>query len=156
MEHEIGIWLNDLFDTEVFADCFLVEVDWNVKQKKLVVFVDCDQGLTLRRCQIISKFIAEKLDATDLIGTSYRLDVSSPGLEKPLLLKRQYHKNVGRDVRIEMKDQTTKAGKMIQVDDKNVILEITASGKKKKKSITVVPILWEEIDKTFVEIRFKK
>ncbi len=73
----------------------------NERGGKLVqAFVDTDKGITIEVCAEISRELARRLDQTHLIQTSYRLEVSSPGIDKPIRLLRQYQKNVGRRFKV--------------------------------------------------------
>ncbi len=66
------------------------------------VFVDTDTGITIDRCAEIGRDLARQLEVERVLDSPYRLEVSSPGLEKPLRLLRQYRKNVGRRFRIRV------------------------------------------------------
>jgi ribosome maturation factor RimP len=70
------------------------------------VFLDTDQGITVDECAAISRDFGRILDAEGLFDSPYRLEVSSPGIERPLRHLRQYHKNVGRRFNVTFrKDQ---------------------------------------------------
>jgi ribosome maturation factor RimP len=88
---------------------FLVDVAVrNERGGKLVqAFVDTDSGVTIEECAEISRELAQVLNRENLIQSSYRLEVSSPGIDKPLKMLRQYRKNVGR--RFKVVHQTTEA-----------------------------------------------
>lgn len=64
------------------------------------VFVETDEGITIAQCGEISRELGARLDALNLLNEPYELEVSSPGVEKPLKLLRQYKKNVGRKFKI--------------------------------------------------------
>src|SRR5690625_6104146 len=66
-----------------------------------------DSGMTLAKCQAFSRHIESYLDETLVLGEKYELDVSSPGLDRPLKLVRQYHNNIGRDLKVWLEDGTT-------------------------------------------------
>ena len=68
--------------------------------KLLQVFLDTDIGVTIDQCAEISRSLASEIDRENFIETSYRLEVSSPGIDKPLTLLRQYRKNVGRRFKV--------------------------------------------------------
>jgi len=73
----------------------------NERGGKLVqVLLDTDIGVTIDQCAEISRELAREIDRGNLIETSYRLEVSSPGIDKPLKLLRQYHKNIGRRFKV--------------------------------------------------------
>jgi ribosome maturation factor RimP len=77
---------------------FLVDVTIrNERGGKLVqVFLDTDVGVTIEQCAEISRNLASQLESGRVFETSYRLEVSSPGIDKPLKFLRQYQKNIGR------------------------------------------------------------
>ncbi len=68
--------------------------------KLIQAFVDTDKGVTIADCAEISRELARALDRSSLIRTSYRLEVSSPGIDKPIRMLRQYQKNVGRKFKV--------------------------------------------------------
>ena len=71
----------------------------------LKVFLDKDGGVTLDDCARVSAEFGQLLDVEDIIPTSYRLEVSSPGLDRPLKKEEDFIKYSGRKVRIKTKDQ---------------------------------------------------
>jgi len=81
---------------------FLVDV--NIRGEKgssvIEIYVDTDNGITADECAQVSRAIALELDQRSLIAGRYRLEVSSPGLDRPMKSVRQYRKNVGRRVSI--------------------------------------------------------
>ncbi|MBP6672851.1 MAG: ribosome maturation factor RimP [Bacteroidetes bacterium] len=99
--------------------------------KVIEVYVDSDNGITLDECSQISRVLSEKLDEADLITGRYRLDVSSPGLDRPLKLLRQYAKNIGRTCKIKYTGEEKKKfvieGKLDSVSEQTII--ITKAGK---------------------------
>ena len=81
---------------------FLVDV--NIRGEKgssvIEIFVDTDKGITADECAQVSRSIASELDRRNMIAGRYRLEVSSPGLDRPMKSVRQLRKNVGRQVSI--------------------------------------------------------
>ena len=75
---------------------------------------------------------------------NFSLEVSSPGLDEPLKLFRQYKKNVGRYVDITIKDSTKKEGKLIEATEDGIVVE-TETGKGKKKETKQESILFDQI-----------
>ena len=90
---------------------FLIDVIVrNERGGKLVqVFVDTDIGVRIEQCSEISRELATEIERVKVIETSYRLEVSSPGIDKPLKLLRQYHKNVGRRFKVTFEKAGTRA-----------------------------------------------
>lgn len=66
------------------------------------IFADTDSGITIDQCAELSRSISAVLDREDIIAGGYRLEVSSPGLDHPLKLLRQFKKNRGRELKVTM------------------------------------------------------
>jgi ribosome maturation factor RimP len=81
------------------------------------------------------------------------LEVSSPGVEEPLKLHRQYKKNIGRTVEVTMNDGTKKEGKLTTVNDDEIIIE-EKTGQGKKTVIKTTNILFNQIKYTKVLVTF--
>jgi ribosome maturation factor RimP len=88
------------FLDEIGAFIIDIQIVPGDKRKVLQIFVDTDTGITIDQCTQISRQIGAALELQDSIQDSYVLQVSSPGLKKPLLLLRQYRKNIGRRFRV--------------------------------------------------------
>jgi len=86
-------------------ELFLVSVKM-MPNRQLVILVDGDQGIGIADCAAISRFVGFKLEEEETIPEAYNLEVSSPGIDSPLALPRQYTKNIGRDLSIKMLDGT--------------------------------------------------
>lgn len=84
---------------------FLVDVE--LKHKKIPevwVLVDAEEGgVNVDACSAVSREVANLLEEQNVFGGAYRLNVSSPGLSRPLSDKRQYRKNIGRTAKIKYK-----------------------------------------------------
>lgn len=139
---------------EVFADCFTVEIELKPGQK-LFVFADSDSGMTFEKCQKISRFLESHLDTNGWLGDKYVLEVSSPGIGRPLKFLRQYHKNLGRAIEVSLSDKTQQVGVLKSVDDQQIVLAQTViekEGKKKKEVPVETPIPFDRIEKAVVKI----
>lgn len=157
MEERIEALLIEKFQDVGFQDLFIVEITFNPTNKKLDVFLDSDSSLTVGQCARINRHLQNHIDENNWLGEKYTLDVSSPGLTKPLKLKRQYIKNIGRSVKVAYKQHGSDEGKLIRVDENGIVLEqevIVREGKKKRKQIVETPIAWDAIQKTKVQIKF--
>jgi len=71
----------------------------------LRVFIDKDKGITLDDCERFSKSLAVVLDVENPISGSYTLEVSSPGLDRPLRNLQDYEKNMGKLARVITKEK---------------------------------------------------
>ncbi len=70
-------------------------------QRVIKAFVDTDEGITIAQCAEINREFAAVLDAQNLINEPYELEISSPGIDRPLKLLRQYKKNLGRKFTVQ-------------------------------------------------------
>lgn len=68
----------------------------------LRVFIDKEGGVTLDDCQMMSEQISNALDKKDPIKSAYYLEVSSPGLDRPLKTERDLERNLGKDIEISL------------------------------------------------------
>ena len=155
IEEKITELLEQKFQEEEFADCFLVELKLN--QQKLGVFIDADSGITFQKCQQLSRYLESYIDTENWLGEKYILEVSSPGVGRPLQLKRQYAKNVGRKVEVSLTDGSKQEGQLIAVKETGVTIEFKQrikEGKKKKTETVQKEIPFTEIQKTIVKITF--
>ncbi|MFM9984822.1 MAG: ribosome assembly cofactor RimP [Flavobacteriales bacterium] len=138
------------------SDMFIVEVD--VRPGNLVdVTMDADSGITIEACTEIHRHILKNIDR-ELID--YGLDVSSPDLSKPLKVKRQYVKNIGRSLNVKTLDNAKTEGLLTNVSDHGVALltknKEEVEGKKGKKWVErSIEIPFEQIKEAKVVISFK-
>jgi ribosome maturation factor RimP len=117
--------------------------------KVIEVYVDSDSGITLEECSVVSRRLSEKLDEMDLITGRYRLEVSSPGLDRSLKLLRQYHKNIGHNCKIKYKEQGTKLtqeGILDLVSEKSITV---------KKNGKLKEILFSDVNETYIIPKIK-
>jgi len=143
---------------EDFADCFLVEIKLQANNV-LKVFIDSDSGLVVDQCRRISRYLESYLDEEQWLGEKYTLEVSSPGIDRPLRLKRQYHKNIGRTLLVETKEGLKREGVLVEVVEDGFFIEekiVTKIGKKRKREIVKSLIPFEIAEKVKVKISFKK
>jgi len=156
IEEKIHELLAAKFQEETFQDCFLVEFNLH-NGNKLEVFIDSDSGLTLDKCQRISRYLEAHIDEEGWLGEKYVLEVSSPGLGRPLKLKRQYLKNIGRKVEVTLTNAEVKTGVLKAADESAITLEeivVITVGKKKKKETVQTEIPFDNIKKTMIIISF--
>lgn len=120
----------------------LVEVQFRREGHGWVVrlFIDREQGVSLDDCAAVSRAMSTWLDVEDLIEHAFHLEVSSPGLERPLKKIEDFQRVVGRKAKIKLKEprdgQNVFIGTLEQIAGEQVTL--LADGKQ-------VTILFEEI-----------
>jgi ribosome maturation factor RimP len=103
----------------------------------------------------LNKHLSNKLDELDFGDTPYKLEVSSPGIDKPLLLERQYPKHVGRELQITLKAKTELLGKLIAFA--NGVLTLHLKDKKKAynaKEPVIKEIVLADIETSLVMVSF--
>ena len=135
------------------TDVFVVEVKV-LPGNNIRVFLDADSGVTIDKCIKVNRALYKHLEETGLFpNNDFGLEVSSPGVDEPLRLHRQYVKNIGRTVEVTMNDETKREGKLLEVNDSDIIIEET-TGKGKQKSIIKQNILFNQIKHTRVLVTF--
>ncbi|MDB5152623.1 MAG: rimP [Mucilaginibacter sp.] len=154
IEKRVTELVNEKIAAEGRTDLFLVDVKMH-SNGKLVILVDGDKGIGIADCAAISRHVGFHLEEENVLDTAYNLEVSSPGLDAPLVLPRQYVKNVGRNLAIKMADGTKKEGKLTGITEDAVIIEEISKqkGNKAEAIESVVPLT--QITETKVLISFK-
>jgi len=99
----------------------------------LRVYIDKDGGVSLDDCQIVSEYLSEKLDELDPIPTSYILEVSSPGLDRPLKTPRDFKKHFGIEVEVSLYSPVDKKkkfeGELVDFKDEKIFILFEGSVK---------------------------
>lgn len=135
-------------------DLFIVDVKMR-RDGKLLVLVDGDQGVSIQDCVAISRHVGFHLEEENVIEKAYNLEVSSPGTDYPLSTERQYRKNIGRRLQVNMQDGSQIEGKLLEVAPEYIVLEITTKEKGKKAVTAASEIPLEHIATSKVLISFK-
>jgi ribosome maturation factor RimP len=134
---------------------FLVDLVVNSKSNpiKITVVLDGDKGISIDDCATVSRTFAALLDEENSLE-NYALEVTTPGLDQPLKLKRQYVKNIGREVKIQLKDKKIERGKLVESTEDTVVIEHEVK-EGKQKELKKTTFTFEEIERTIVEVSFK-
>ena len=130
---------------------FLVDIQVRGSQTGKVVelFVDADTGMTADRCAAISTEVSKQLDLLDPIRNRYQLIVSSPGTDRPLTLLRQYAKNVGRTIAVNVRNSDAAeriVGELKGIEGNTILLQTSEHA--------IVSIPFETIVKAIVETKW--
>ncbi len=129
------------------TDCFLVS--FKVKPtNNYKIYLDSDSGLTLEKCLKVNRQLRRLIEEEGIYPEGdFSLEVSSPGVDAPLKLHRQYVKNIGRSLEIELNDEEAKGltGKLVAVEEDRIVLENTV---KQKKTVKTEP----EVIKTEIQL----
>ncbi len=117
----------------------LVDVEFTKEgiHRYLRIFIDKEEGVTLDDCQHVSQKISEQLDKIDPIEENYFLEVSSPGLDRPLKTKRDLEKSIGKNIEIKLykkiNNKKKYCGEFIEFDEDNIEILDEEIGKIKIK-----------------------
>jgi len=132
---------------------FLVEI--RIKPTNNVkVFIDSDEGMPLSELINYNRKLYRDLEETNFYPDGdFSLEVSSPGLDEPLKLNRQYKKNLGRFVEVMLQDGSKIEGKLMDAGEEGIVVE-TEAGKGKKKEIKQESIQFNNIKNTKIQIKF--
>lgn len=132
---------------------FLVRV--NVRPiNNISVYVDGDEGVTIEKCVKLNRALYKEIVEQEICKDGeFGLEVSSPGIDEPLLLQRQFIKNIGRVVELEMKDGRAFEGKLLAADEKGIEVD-EEKGKGKKLEVIKHSLLFDDIKTTTVKIVF--
>jgi ribosome maturation factor RimP len=134
-------------------DIFLVSV--RIKPtNNIKVYLDADAGLSIDKCVKINRAMYRTMEEEGWYPDgNFSLEVSSPGIDEPLKLIRQYKKNIGRNVEVTMIDETKQQGKLLAVTEDTISIEYT-EGKNKKAVVITKEIPFEKVKQTIVLISF--
>jgi ribosome maturation factor RimP len=134
-------------------ELFLVEV--KIKPTNNVkVFIDGNQGVSIERLVQYNRRLYKQLEEEAMYpGGDFSLEVSSPGLDEPLKLHRQYLKNIGRFVEVTNAEGTKIEGKLLSADELTITVE-EQKGKGKKMELVQHTIPFDTIKTTKIQIKF--
>ncbi len=132
---------------------FLVEMKM-LPGNNIKVFVDGDNGVAIDKLVKYNRSFYKQIEENGFFPEGdFSLEVSSPGLDEPLILYRQYLKNLNRDVEVVMTDGIKVEGKMVSVQENEIVIN-EEKGKGKKKQIISHNLSFSEIKSTRVQIKF--
>lgn len=122
------------------------------KHRIVTVIVDGEESLNLDQVTLASKLVSELLDEASFMGeTPFTLEVTSPGIDRPLTLPRHFSKNIDRLLKVTKTDGEVLTGRILANTDTEVTLSVV--DKKETKEIT---ILLGDIKRAQVEIEFNR
>jgi ribosome maturation factor RimP len=147
---QLSAWTQELLPEHLF----LVEVEQKQGSKKISVFIDGDQGVTIEDCRVLSKELNARLDELDFGSEAYSFEVSSPGVDRPLKLHRQYQKNIGRELLVKLVGQNEILGRLEEVTENGIKL-LLKDKKKAYKDATEKELAFSDIAQVNVQISFK-
>ena len=118
----------------------------------VTVIVDGESGLNLDQVTVASKLVSELLDEAPFMGeTPFTLEVTSPGIDRPLTLPRHFAKNVDRLLKVTKNDGIVVTGRIRSNTESDVTLEVA-----EKKEVKEVTVALADIKRATVEIEFNR
>ena len=118
--------LADSIAGQFAVDIVDVELSGSSRKPLIRIFIDKENGVTLDDCGKFSRALSALLDVEDPIPTSYVLEVSSPGLDRPLKVMRDFERSIGKLVRIvtrtKIDEQYVFTGRLTRVEGEHIIL----------------------------------
>lgn len=133
---------------------FLVDIKLS-GSNKLQVFLDSDNGgITINKCAEFSRYLERYLDEDRMLGENYTLEVSSPGMDNPLKLLRQYTKRIGSEVSVVKFDGQRVEGVLKYADELKIIVEQQLKQKQRIIGTKQYEIPFSEIKMTKLNFNF--
>ena len=142
---------------ELDNGCYLVDVNISSNNSILVEIDNLEKGLSIEDCVSVSRNVEHNLDRD---SSDFDLKVSSPGIDQPFKVLKQYYKNIEKRVKVVLNDYGSYEGVLKNVTDNDITLEWEEKQRieGKKKKITRVEkktISYKEIKETRIIISFK-
>jgi ribosome maturation factor RimP len=112
------------------AGCELWEIEYSPGRGNglLRLYIDSAEGISVDDCERVSRAVSEVLDASDPIPGHYTLEVSSPGIERPLRTARQFAPFVGEQVFVEMvhpvDERRRFKGPLVEAGPETIVVEV--------------------------------
>lgn len=132
-------------------DLEAIEIAPAGKRRVIRVIIDSDGGITLDQVASVSKEVSAELDRLDERGelgqTPYVLEVSSPGVDRPLTLPRHWRRNISRLVKCSLVDGSTVLGRIVSADEHAAEVEVDGVARS---------IAFGEVKKAHVEVEFNR
>ncbi|MDA2988874.1 MAG: ribosome maturation factor RimP [Actinomycetota bacterium] len=118
------------------------------RREKVSVIVDTDGGVSLDAIAEVSSALSAALDeAGDVASSSYVLEVSSPGVDRPLTLPRHWRRNTGRLVAIDLEDGSSITGRLTGSDDSTVTLDVNGEAQQ---------LVLGQVQRAIVQVEFSR
>ena len=136
-------------------DLFIVDIKFSPIGNKAVILLDGDHGAGIAECAQVSRYVGFKLEEENVIEEAYNLEVGSPGIDTPLMLVRQYAKNIGRQVGLKLTDGSKKEGRLSAVNEADIVIAEEKKEKGKKAEVVESQVPMEQITEIKVLISFK-
>jgi ribosome maturation factor RimP len=118
--------LADSLAGQYAVDIVDVELSGSSRKPLIRIFLDKENGITLDECAKFSRALSALFDVEDPIATAYVLEVSSPGLDRPLKVMRDFERSIGKLVRVvtraKIDEQNVFTGRITSVKGETITL----------------------------------
>lgn len=132
-----------------------IEIKNSHGRKTIGVFLDSEHGITIDKCREFSRSIGDRLEQANVIEGEYILEVSSPGVDRPIKEDWQFRKNIGREVLLQIKSPdntiTEYKGKIESLTGD--VLGLRVKGKKKEQD-QLLEFLLQSIQSARIQLKW--
>jgi len=129
-------------------DVEAVEISAAGRRRVVRVLVDKDDGVTLDDLAQATMVVGERLDDDDPLGEQpYTLEVTSPGIDRPLTEPRHWRRNADRLVAVTCTDGTTIAGRILDAGDAAATIEVDGSARQ---------VAYADVAKALIQVEFNR
>lgn len=123
-----------------------VEISKAGRRSLVRVLIDKDGGVTLDDIAEATRFVSAELDSHDLMGEGpYTLEVTSPGVDRPLTLPRHWRRNVDRLVKVKSTDGVTFTGRIATADDRQATVDVAGGTRQ---------VVYDDVATARIEVEF--
>ena len=125
-----------------------VEISTIGRRRLVRVLIDKDGGVTLDEIADATHIVGGRLDSSDVLGDgAYTLEVTSPGIDRPLTQPRHWRRNVDRLVKVRPREGGSVTGRILEADDSAAVLDIDGSREH---------VAYADVAKATIEVEFNR
>lgn len=133
------------------SDMFIVDIKI-IPTNNIKIFLDADGGLNISKCATVNRKLNHLVEEAGIYPEGdYSIEVSSPGIDEPLVSRRQYLKNIGRTVAVTSLEGTETTGILKEVNEEKITIHLKGE---KKKLPEDIEIPFATIKNTVVQVTF--
>ena len=140
--------IKNIVEKKLSKDMHLLKMNYSTDNRFLNLVVDSEGSLTIGDIASLTKKINKSDDMLDIVGDSFRTEISTPGITSNLEMPFQFKKNIGRTILLKIdghEDGNEISGEIISADDNGVFV---------KNSLVNESILYSRIDEAKIQISF--
>ena len=130
MQEQVQALLEPLVE-KLGYELVCLELQGSGQNSLLRLYIDAPQGIGLEDCERVSREVSATMDVADPISGSYRLEVSSPGLDRPLAKPEHFRRFAGRQAKLQMRapveGRRRFAGRLLGLEQNEIVIEVDGS-----------------------------